>query len=198
MQELQETVDGNLLYYCLVLDKVHGLNLTVPEDVRAVFKPWDHRHDVTRFCESNADDQMIVHVVFGEAVVVRSIMLKVGRGELAPRRLRAYVNAGSSADFDDLESMRPDIDLSLQQNEEGVVEYPLLAQAFVNTSTIALFFSEAAGEEQSRVYYIGFRGLRKNVWQAPKLGLKVHDESAGEADIDRLSEKSGNKTSTIK
>ncbi|EJD51265.1 DUF1000-domain-containing protein [Auricularia subglabra TFB-10046 SS5] len=197
-QEEQEQAEGNLLYHCIVLEKVHGLNLTVPEDAHNVFKAWESRHDITRFCESNADDQMIIHVVFAEAVMVRSVVLKIGRGELAPQRLRLYANAPGSSDFGDLEDMRPDLDLSLQQNEDGVVEYPLRAQAFVNTSSIALFFSEATGGEQSRVYYVGFRGLRKHIWRAPMLGLKVHEDAAGEADIDRLAEKSGSKTSTIK
>jgi hypothetical protein len=37
---------------------VHGLNLTVPEDARAVIKPWNERDDTEFFAESGVDDQV--------------------------------------------------------------------------------------------------------------------------------------------
>ena len=37
---------------------VHGLNVTVPEDAKAVIKPWDEREDNSRFVDSNVDDQV--------------------------------------------------------------------------------------------------------------------------------------------
>lgn len=39
-------------------DSVHGLNLTVPEDARAVIKPWDKRNETDGYAESNVDDQV--------------------------------------------------------------------------------------------------------------------------------------------
>ncbi len=38
--------------------RVHGLNLTVPEDAKQVIKPWDERNDTVRYLESNVDDQV--------------------------------------------------------------------------------------------------------------------------------------------
>lgn len=37
---------------------VHGLNLTVPEDAKAIIKPWDQRDDTERYAESGVDDQV--------------------------------------------------------------------------------------------------------------------------------------------
>ncbi len=37
---------------------VHGLNLTVPEDAKAVIKPWDQRDDTEYYAESGVDDQV--------------------------------------------------------------------------------------------------------------------------------------------
>jgi hypothetical protein len=37
---------------------VHGLNLSVPEDAKAVIKSWDEREDTTRFADSGVDDQV--------------------------------------------------------------------------------------------------------------------------------------------
>jgi hypothetical protein len=37
---------------------VHGLNLSVPEDARAIIKAWDEREDTDKFADSNVDDQV--------------------------------------------------------------------------------------------------------------------------------------------
>ena len=55
------TVEGtNLtnLFSVIDKDKVHGLNLTVPEDAKEVIKPWDQRDDNTRHVDSSVDDQV--------------------------------------------------------------------------------------------------------------------------------------------
>lgn len=38
--------------------RVHGLNLSVPEDARSIIKPWDQREDDDRYAESGVDDQV--------------------------------------------------------------------------------------------------------------------------------------------
>lgn len=37
---------------------MHGLNLTVPEDAKAVIKPWDQRDETDVWAESGVDDQV--------------------------------------------------------------------------------------------------------------------------------------------
>lgn len=37
---------------------VYGLNLTVPEDAKAIIKPWDEREENTKYVDSNVDDQV--------------------------------------------------------------------------------------------------------------------------------------------
>jgi len=34
------------------------LNLTVPEDAKAIIKPWDEREDTAKYADSNVDDQV--------------------------------------------------------------------------------------------------------------------------------------------
>jgi hypothetical protein len=34
------------------------LNLIVPEDAKAVIKPWDEREDTAKYADSNVDDQV--------------------------------------------------------------------------------------------------------------------------------------------
>lgn len=55
--------------------------------------------------------------------------LLVGRGEVTPRRLRVFINSSASSDFNDLEDMKPHLDVALQDGEVGIVEYPLRAPA---------------------------------------------------------------------
>ena len=57
-----------------------------------------------------------------------------------PQQLRVFINLPSSADFSDAEETRPHLDVSLQENEAGMVEYPLRAPAFTNVNSITLFF----------------------------------------------------------
>ena len=80
---------------------VYGLNLTVPEDAKAVIKPWDERESNDKYLDSNVDDQarvqvacrlvviwtitnaeiylqLIVHVPFVENVRIKSILVKLG------------------------------------------------------------------------------------------------------------------------
>ena len=40
--------------------RVYGLNLSVPEDAKAIIKPWNEREDVDKFAESGVDDQVSV------------------------------------------------------------------------------------------------------------------------------------------
>ena len=78
---------------------VHGLNLVVPEDAKAIIKPWAERDDTEKYAESNVDDQvrcsaglitgayeqrtqLIIHIPFTERVRIRSILLKLGEGTL--------------------------------------------------------------------------------------------------------------------
>lgn len=37
---------------------VHGLNLAVPEDAKAIIKPWNERDDTSKFADSGVDDQV--------------------------------------------------------------------------------------------------------------------------------------------
>jgi len=85
-QELENSVSSQLvgsgsdianLYSVIDKDKIHGLNLTVPEDAKMIIKPWDERDETERFAESGVDDQVIFHIPFSQNVRVRSIFLKL-------------------------------------------------------------------------------------------------------------------------
>ncbi|KAI0345077.1 DUF1000-domain-containing protein [Trametopsis cervina] len=194
-----EGTDLTNLYGVIDKSNVHGLNLTVPEDAPAIIKPWHERNDTTVSANSAVDDQLILHIPFTENVRVRSILLKLGRGESTPRHLRIYANHTNIVDFGDAESLKPQLNITLSEGETGVVEYPLRASAFASIHAVSLFFSEAVGGESVQVYYVGFRGDSKAQRREGTQKLEIRAENAPDARIiDRLSERTGGLQTTAR
>nr|GAT52955.1 predicted protein [Mycena chlorophos] len=151
------------LYEFIDKDGVHGLNLAVPEDAKAIIKPWDERDNTDRYAESGVDDQLILHVPFTQHVRLKSILLKLGRGEFTPRQLRIYANHPTIVDFADAENTRPHLNVSLLEGETGVVEYPFRVAAFASVTSLSLFFSDATGGDMSRIYFlVGDTGSKRS------------------------------------
>ncbi|KAH6906712.1 galactose-binding domain-like protein [Coprinopsis sp. MPI-PUGE-AT-0042] len=164
------------IYNLIDKHSVHGLNLTTPEDAKTIIKPWDDREDTTKWAESNVDDQLIIHVPFMENVRIRSILLKLGRGETTPRHLRIYVNHNTIIDFSDAEQTKPHLNITLQEGENG-------AAAFSSVHSLSLFFNEAVGDEVSRIYYLGFKGDMRHVKKEVASRLEVPAQNAADATL---------------
>lgn len=64
----------------------------------------------------------------------------VGRGEQAPRHMRIYANHAAIIDFEDAEVTKPQLNITLQEGEAGVIEYPLNTPAFSNIHSLSIFF----------------------------------------------------------
>lgn len=84
--------------------------------------------------------QLIIHVPFVENVRIKSVLLKLGRGEAAPRHLRIYANHSTIVDFAEAETTKPQLNISLLEGETGVVEYPVRVASFVSVHSLSLFF----------------------------------------------------------
>ncbi|KAF8870178.1 DUF1000-domain-containing protein [Infundibulicybe gibba] len=180
-------------------DKVHGLNLSVPEDAKAIIKPWNERDDNSKFADSGVDDQMIIHVPFTQNVRIKSIILKLGRGEVTPRHLRIYANHPTIVDFANAETTNPQLDISLLEGETSVVEYPLRVAAFASITSLSLFFSESVGEETSRIYYIGFKGDMTSPRKEGNSKLEVPAQTGVDAPlVDKVTEKTGGQQTTAR
>ncbi|KAF8484335.1 DUF1000-domain-containing protein [Gautieria morchelliformis] len=187
--ELAGTDFANL-YGVVDKDNVHGLNLDVPEQARHIVKSWDEREDTTKFADSGVDDQVIIHVPFTQNVRVRSLLLKLGRGESTPLRLRIYANHPSIIDFSDAESTRPQLDINLLDGQIQVTEYPLRVAAFANINSLSLFFSESVGGERSRIFYVGFKGETTSPRKDTTKKIDLPAANAADAPlVDKLNEK---------
>jgi hypothetical protein len=70
-------------------------------------------------------------------------MFNAGRGEHTPRHLRIFANRHTIVDFDDAETIKPHLNVSLLEGQAGVTEYPLRVAAFSSVNTLSLFFVRA-------------------------------------------------------
>ncbi|KAK7044698.1 DUF1000-domain-containing protein [Favolaschia claudopus] len=187
------------LYGFIDKDNVHGLNLAVPEDAKALIKPWDERESTSHYADSNVDDQIILHVPFTQNVRLKSILLKLGRGEVTPRHMRIYANYPTIVDFADAENTTPQLNISLLEGETGVVEYPLRVAAFANITSLSIFFSESVGGDVSRIYYVGFKGESKSPKREISSKLEVPAANAADAPlVDRVSERAGGQNMNVR
>ncbi|KAF9077559.1 galactose-binding domain-like protein [Rhodocollybia butyracea] len=191
--------DDSNLWRVIDRDNVHGLNLAVPEDAKEVIKPWDKREDTAKFADSNVDDQVIIHVPFSQNVRLRSVLLKLGRGESAPNRLQIYANHPNIVDFTEAETTTAHLDISLLQGESTVVEYPLKVAAFASINSVSLFFSESVGGDLSRIYYIGFKGDIRELKKDKNTPMDVPAANAADALLfDRLQDKASGQQTTAR
>ncbi|KZT60931.1 DUF1000-domain-containing protein [Calocera cornea HHB12733] len=204
------------LFSVIDRDNVFGVNISVPEDAKELIKPWHERESTVKYAESNVDDQLIIHIPFVEQVRIRSIFLKPGtppipppppdgpaeqgaaRGELAPHRVRVYVNRPFGVDFGEVDDLKPQQDVSLLEGASEVTEYPVRVAAFANVSSCTLLFSESQDGEQCRMYYVGFKGERRSPGRDPNTKLDIPAANAADAPVDRLAEKSANRQNTIR
>lgn len=100
------------------------------------------------------------------------------------------MNRPSGVGFDEAESLKPHLDIALLQGQDSVTEYPLRVAAFSNVFSLSLFFSEADGDEVTRIYYIGFKGDARQHSKDSNTRMEVPAENAADAALtDAVSEK---------
>ncbi|KAG9104405.1 hypothetical protein FRC06_002640 [Ceratobasidium sp. 370] len=184
LSDAQSSV-GNNLFSVIDRDKVHGLNLSVPENAKEVIKPWDERDDIEKWCETNVDDEVSSHDK------------NYARGEAQPRRLRVYANHPAGLDFAEAESTRPQQDIALLEGEVGVVEYPVKASAFANVIALTLFLTNTEAGETNRIYFVGFKGDSRDLQKDVSERLDLPAANAADAPVDRITEKATGSQSFI-
>ncbi|KIK91487.1 hypothetical protein PAXRUDRAFT_830816 [Paxillus rubicundulus Ve08.2h10] len=196
--DLSGTDQANLFPY-IDRDNVYGLNLVVPEQAKALFKPWSEREDTTQFADSGIDDQMIIHVPFAQNVRIKSVILKLGRGEMTPRHLKIFANYPNIIDFTDAENTKPHLDISLLEGGTEAVEYPLRVAAFTSVNSLSLYFGDSVGGDQSRVYYVGFKGDSRTQRKGATKKLDIPAANAGDAPlVDRVKQNAGGQQMTAR
>ncbi|ORX37900.1 galactose-binding domain-like protein [Kockovaella imperatae] len=144
-------------------------------------KPWHEKEDEGKYCESDADDSLIIKIPFNASVSLRSISIKAGPGGQTPSEMRLFKDA-AGMDFSDAEAAEPAQMLEMVESTE-CVEYQVKAAKFAGITSLTLYFpgNTSDGEEDTtRVYYIGLRGKSAPLPQRP--GIILYESAARPTD----------------
>ncbi|OQR95566.1 hypothetical protein THRCLA_07760 [Thraustotheca clavata] len=105
--------------------------------------------DGSLLLKSEADEQLIIHLEFKEAVKIHSISLKAPNDDTAPRKLKLFVNR-TNLGFSDVADIEPvqQIDLTQEQLDAGKA-IELRFVKFQRVTSLTLFIEENNGGEIS-------------------------------------------------
>lgn len=148
---------------------------------RNVIKPWSERTSRENFLETSedVDDSLLLRIPFvGDASLkLRTLLLFAGPGGNTPDEVHLFVNADPPLDFDDAahrtslpktHALAPAQSLTSVAETNEVVEYPLRVFKFSRVRDVTLFIPRSRGGDQTRIYFVGFKGETTKVHrQAP-------------------------------
>ena len=112
--------------------------------------------------ESDADEQLILHIPFTSDVKLKSICVLAAEGSEHPAKMLAFKNR-EDVDFDNADGLAPDQEWALNEDSEGVHPYETLIAKFNGLRNLNLYFPENFGGDTTKIYYIGLRGESKVV-----------------------------------
>ncbi|KPV75375.1 uncharacterized protein RHOBADRAFT_26697 [Rhodotorula graminis WP1] len=176
-------LDGtlNFLYQHVDRDQVVALNCDDPEHAKVVIRPWDQRNQDDEWLESDADEQLILHIPFTGSVKLRSILIKTGPAGYTPDKMLVFAN--QLLDFDEATSQDVTQSFDVAVTKE-VVEYAVRPAKFPSVRSLTLFFPSNHGEDTTRVSFVGFKGEYSALTRDPI--ITVYEAQANPADHAKL------------
>ena len=141
-------------------DGITCLNETEDNMGQRCFKPYEERETEEPFLESDADEQLLIHVPFTEAVTIKSICFVGHHGGKAPRNVKMWVNKQAhDIDFDTAESATPTQEIKqLHEDFDGSCYYFTKRGKFNSVSSLTIFVQDNYGADTTRINFIGFKG----------------------------------------
>ncbi|KAL8292539.1 hypothetical protein RQP46_001151 [Phenoliferia psychrophenolica] len=178
-QLLEGTLD--FLFEKVDRDNTVALNAVEGMEGKVVIKPWDRRNDEVEFLESDADEQLILHIIFTGSIKLRSIVVKGGPAGHTPSKLKIFAN--QLLDFDEAASNEATqtVDIALVRDP---VEYALRPSKFPAVQNLTLFFPENHGEDSTRISFVGFKGEYSPLTRDPV--ITVYETKANPADHNKI------------
>ncbi|EIW65746.1 hypothetical protein TREMEDRAFT_41222 [Tremella mesenterica DSM 1558] len=162
------------------IDVLHvvGLNARDGAEVgEKVIKPWSEREDESKYCESEADDTLILKIPFLSSVSIRSISIKAGPLGFTPASVQIFRDR-PEMDFSDCEGATPTQIFDIVPNRQ-VVEYQVKAAKFTGVTSLTLFFPgniSDPNEDTTRIFYVGLRGTHQAI--PPRPGVILYESAA--------------------
>lgn len=172
-------LEGELahLYQHIDRDNVVALNAQEGSDGKVVIRPWDERNQDDEWVESDADEQLILHIPFTGNIKLRSIVIRAGPAGYTPDKMQVYAN--QLLDFDEATSVDPTQTFEVPVSRD-VVEFAVRPAKFPSVQSLTLFFPSNHGEDTTRISYVGFKGEFSNFTRDPI--ITVYEAQANPAD----------------
>ncbi|KIV78802.1 hypothetical protein PV11_06412 [Exophiala sideris] len=157
--DLEPALQSNL-YKQINFESIITLNEAEPRSGAAIVqKTWDERLNEQPILESDADEQLLMHIPFGGSCKLYSILIRTSDTDSAPLTLKLFRNR-DDMDFGTATDLKPTQTVTLPKSND-VAEIPLNRALWNGTTSINLFFEDnhSAGEEDvTRIAYLGFKG----------------------------------------
>ncbi|AGO13882.1 AaceriAGR016Wp [[Ashbya] aceris (nom. inval.)] len=171
------------LYQWIDVPSMRCLNVVAKGDsstaAAGIIKSNDERYDISRYIESDADCQMLLHIPFTTSCRLYSIILRGAKGGEpglgCMRHVKIYSNLNKNLDFDTVSELKPSNVLEYPQNvgvylggsqteergEHSFVEHHLPRHQFQNCHSLTLFVEDTwSGDEDdlTQLCYLELRG----------------------------------------
>jgi len=157
--DLTPALQSNL-YQQIDFEGVNTLNEAQPKSGAAILKKtWAQRLDDEPELESDADEQLLMHVPFTGQIKLHALLIRTSNSVSAPKNLKLYRNR-DDLDFSTASDLQPVQKIDLPQTSD-VAEVPLNRAHWNMTTSITLFFEDNYGygeEDVTRIGYLGFKG----------------------------------------
>ncbi|KAK4685326.1 hypothetical protein P7C73_g4830, partial [Tremellales sp. Uapishka_1] len=157
------------LFSQIDVPNVVAMNATGGADAgKRIIKSWDDREDEIQYCESEADDSLIIKMFSTWPRLIQ-------------RSVPQFVN-NPTLDFSDAEGGAPTQTFDVVAAREGV-EYQVKAAKFASLLSLSLYFPEndhGGDEETTRIFYVGLRGKWTPIPNRP--GVIIYESAARPTD----------------
>lgn len=122
-------------------------------------KPWENltMGDDTLRLESDADEQLLLHIAFRQCVKLSKITLGLPSDDTQPAELSIFVNLNSPG-FSDCDGGAPAAYLCGIEEDEGKKVLALPAVKFNRVESVSIFIGSNHGADISSLHSIKFEG----------------------------------------
>ncbi|TGO33501.1 hypothetical protein BHYA_0243g00170 [Botrytis hyacinthi] len=154
------------LYQHIKFDDITTLNEATSGSGKSIVKKtWDERMNEQPELESDADEQLLIHIPFTGQVKLHSILIRTSNSESAPKTLKVFINR-DDIDFGTASELRPTQEFELSQTSE-IQDIGVKRALFGKVQNLTLFVEDNHGEDISRICYMGFKGDWMQLGKAP-------------------------------
>jgi len=157
--DLDPALQSNL-HQQIDFDGITTLNEAEPKSgARIAKKTWAQRMDDSPELESDADEQLLMHIPFTGQIKLYALLIRTSDSASAPRKLKLFRNR-EDLDFSTAADLKPTQTIELPRSND-VAEIALNRALWNTTTSINLFFEDnhSDGEEDvTRISYLGFTG----------------------------------------